>query len=201
MAIFTYIKNALIAILLAWLFLAIFAFFPPHTLIFVVLVLMVWYFSPDEDRSRIKVRDLFVFLGGITAIVAIAAYVPASMLGSWGGICVKEVSVKVSDRSTKLPIGDAEVALASKTSRHTSTQSSKTDAMGTATLSCDCASITKNSILRTWTTYKTKGWEIEASSPGYLPAEILLSDTVAWDQGGTPINFYIQMDKAPPGKK
>lgn len=165
----------------------------PHTMIFLTMTAMIWYFARSGKRTRFSPRSLFVFTTGIVIITATGVLVPAPMLGGAGGVIAKQVVIEVENQTTRAPIISAEVALTSRVGSKTTNQHAKTNMNGTAKFRCQCIAVTKKSIFRTWTIYKTEGWLLGAKASGYEPSTKIISDVTVGGEGGDLIALRIEL--------
>lgn len=192
------VVKAILILGALWLFLGALVWFLPWTLIFLVAVALVWYFVRTGQGKRFTLRGLLVLTTGFAMIAAIASFVPDYMAGGSGGVPTKQIVIRVLDKTTNMPISGAEVVLTSRAAHQSTTQRITTDASGIAEFTCEVGGGITHSILRTWTTYRTGGWSIEAKAPGYRTAEKVLSDITVEGGSGGPIKFHVELEPLEP---
>jgi len=198
--------SALAIVFVVWLGLVGFL---PFTLILLTLLAMLSYFTRTGVRIRFSLRTLFVFTTGIAMITAMAAWVPwwgffgagAGWLGHMGGVSTNQIVIGVIDKTTRSPIPNAEVVLTSiatkkgTTRQEKTTQQGKTNAAGAAKFSCRCYDVTKKSLLKTWTNYRTDGWSLQAKALGYFSVTNTLSNISVKGEGEGPLHFRIELEQ------
>jgi hypothetical protein len=189
-------RKGLILVVLWWMVCWSLVWLWPWSLIFLEALALIWCLVRMGEGKRYSLRGLLILTAGVAVIVATAVFVPAPMLGGGGGIPNKRVIIEVVDESTHAPINNAEVALTSRVARQTTTQQSATDAEGIAELTCDVGAGITHSLLRTWRTYSTDGWQLEARAAGYLSESKTLSDVVSSGEGGGPLRFRIELQRS-----
>jgi len=182
----------------------------PGTLIVLILFVMIRYFVRTGEWTRFSLRSLFVVMTGFAVIAAIASWVPIRVLwkGTLGIAYAEQVVIEVVDKATQSPISNADVVLISNTvvlhkrhdSRKTTNQQSKTNVDGVVEFQSECTSANRKAILRTWKTYRTDGWSLEAMAPGYQPATKILKRVIDSSPGRSPLKFRIELVPNPPVK-
>lgn len=168
----------------------------PWSLIFLEALALIWCLGRTGEGKRYSLRGLLILTAGVAVIVATAAFVPAPWLGGAGGIANVRIIIEVVDESTHAPINSAEVVLTSRAARQTMTQQSATAADGIAELRCNVGAGITHSLLRTWRTYNTDGWQLEAKAAGYLSASKILSAVVFGGEGRGPLKFRIELQRS-----
>jgi hypothetical protein len=169
----------------------------PHTIILLIIVALVWYFYRAAESNRFSLRSLLVLTAGVAAMAAVAAQVPASMMGGGAGVVTQRVLIEVLESGTNALISDAEITLTSRTGNLADTLTSHTNKQGISEFMAKAVLVTRHSMLRTWSVFRTKGWVLRVRALGYQDVKVTLPETVVSGEGEEPIEYQVYLQKSP----